>query len=47
MGPPIEETPAPIFSETLGHVDFSQDGFNTNATVASKNCACGMGFRNG
>lgn len=33
---PIEDTPLPAYSEIYGQVDFSQDGFNTNAKVASK-----------
>lgn len=33
---PIEQTSLPVYSETYGQVDFSQDGFNTNAKVASK-----------
>jgi hypothetical protein len=32
----IEEVPLPAYGETYGHVDFSQDGFDTEARVASK-----------
>lgn len=32
----IEEVPPPAYSETYGMVDFNQDGFNTEARVASK-----------
>lgn len=32
----IEEVPLPAYGETYGQVDFSQDGFNTEARVASK-----------
>ena len=32
----IEEVPPPAYSETYGKVDFSQDGFDTEARVASK-----------
>lgn len=33
---PIEAAPSPAYSQTYGQVDFSQDGFDTNARVASK-----------
>ena len=33
---PIEEQPAPAYSDAYGQVDFNQDGFNTQAKVASK-----------
>ena len=32
----IEDVPPPAYGETYGQVDFSQDGFNTEARVASR-----------
>lgn len=32
--PAIEKVPAPAYSETYGHVDFSQNGLDTEARVA-------------
>ena len=32
---PIEEVPPPIYSETYGEMDLSQDGFTTQAYIAS------------
>lgn len=32
----IEHAPPPAYSEAYGRVDFQQDGFNTQAHVASE-----------
>ena len=32
----IEHAPPPAYSEVYGQVDFQQDGFNTQAHVASE-----------
>lgn len=32
--PAIEKVPSPAYSETYGHVDFSQNGLDTEARVA-------------
>ena len=39
---PIEDVPSPAYGETYGQIGFSQDGFNTEARVASKKK---LGFR--
>lgn len=33
--PPIEKVPSPQYSKTYGHFDFSQDGLDTEARIAS------------
>ena len=35
-GTSIEDVPPPAYGETYGQVGFSQDGFNTEARVASR-----------
>lgn len=42
--PPIEKVPSPAYSDTYGHVDFSQNGLDTQARVACTASLTNVGF---